>query len=163
MDIGEWTVDGEWSATPELNRVYREIRTLGLESNLAELEAFGFTIIRDALSARSDPAGLREAVLRSAEGELPTAPLDLEGESDLQEVQLAPYLLLKDPVFEQALLNPRPLALITYLLGYSCWLSSMTSHVKGPGRLASCCTATPPTASPRRFRPIPRWPTATTP
>ena len=26
MDIGEWTVDGEWSATPEMNRVYRESR-----------------------------------------------------------------------------------------------------------------------------------------
>ena len=32
---------GDWAATPDLNDIYREIRDLGLETNLAELEAFG--------------------------------------------------------------------------------------------------------------------------
>src|SRR5512141_3119482 len=41
--------------------------------------------------------------------------------------------MFKDPLFEDAVLNERPLALITYLLGQSCRLSSLTSHVKGPG------------------------------
>jgi hypothetical protein len=36
---------GEWRATRDLNDLYREIRDLGLETNLAELEAFGFTVI----------------------------------------------------------------------------------------------------------------------
>jgi ectoine hydroxylase-related dioxygenase (phytanoyl-CoA dioxygenase family) len=36
-------------------------------------------------------------------------------------------------VFESAVLNPKPLALITYLLGQSCLLSSLSSHVKGTG------------------------------
>ena len=133
MEVGEWTSNGEWSATPELNRAYREIRSLGLETNLAELEAFGFTVIRDALSPRLT-IDLRDAVLRAAEENF-HRPLDLDGEQGLHEVRLAPYLLFKDPVFEQALLNPKPLALITYLLGYSCWLSSMTSHVKGAGEV----------------------------
>jgi hypothetical protein len=133
MEIGEWTKDGEWSATPELNRIYREIRTLGLEANLAELEAFGFTIVRDALSPQLTRR-LRDAVLRSAESSF-GRKLDLENETSLHEVQLAPFLLYKDPIFEEALLNPKPLALITYLLGYSCWLSSLTSHVKGPGEV----------------------------
>ena len=133
MEVGEWTADGEWSATPELNRIYREIRALGLESNLAELEAFGFTVIRDALSPALT-AKLRGAVLDAAEASF-AKKLDLENETALREVQLAPYLLYKGEIFEEALLNPMPLALITYLLGYSCWLSSMTSHVKGPGEV----------------------------
>ena len=133
MEVGEWTADGEWSATPELNKIYREIRSLGLETNLAELEAFGFTVIRDALSPDLT-LRLRDAVLNSAEANF-NRKLDLENEKELHEVQLAPYLLYKDELFEHALLNPKPLALITYLLGYSCWLSSMTSHVKGPGEV----------------------------
>jgi hypothetical protein len=133
MDVGAWTADGEWTATPELNRIYREIRHLGLESNLAELEAFGFTVIPNALSSDLT-IKLRDAVIGSWEAHFGRT-LDLENETELREVQLAPYLLYKDPAFEEALLNPKPLALITYLLGQSCWLSSMTSHVKGPGEL----------------------------
>jgi hypothetical protein len=133
MEIGAWTTNGEWSSTPELNKIYREIRSLGLETNLAELEAFGFTVIPNALSSDLTEA-LRDAVLESAEVNF-KRKLDLEGEQALHEIQLAPYLLYKDPLFEQALLNPKPLALITYLLGYSCWLSSLTSHVKGPGEV----------------------------
>ena len=36
---------GNWKATAELGEVYRAARELGIESNLAELEAFGFTIV----------------------------------------------------------------------------------------------------------------------
>ena len=79
--------------------------------------------------------------------------LDLENETDLREVQLAPYLLYKDPVFEQAVLNPKPLALITYLLGYSCWLSSMTSHVKGPGEVGLLLHADTANGVPAPFSP----------
>jgi ectoine hydroxylase-related dioxygenase (phytanoyl-CoA dioxygenase family) len=124
---------GDWTATPDLNRIYAEIRRLGLESNLAELEAFGFTVIENALSAELT-ARLREAVLAAAEQRF-GRKLDLENETQLREVELASYLLYKDPVFEAAVLNRRPLALITYLLGYSCWLSSLTSHVKGSGEV----------------------------
>lgn len=28
MDVGERTANGEWSATPELNKIYRETPTL---------------------------------------------------------------------------------------------------------------------------------------
>jgi len=40
---------GDWAATRDLNRIYADIRALGLETNLAELEAFGFTVIEGAL------------------------------------------------------------------------------------------------------------------
>ena len=125
MDIGDWT------ATEDLNDLYRDIRALGLEGNLAELEAFGFTVIENALSPELTKS-LRDAVLRTAEEDIGRS-LDLEHEEQHREVQLIPYLLFQDPVFAEAALNPKPLALTTYLLGKHCLLSSMTSHLKGPG------------------------------
>jgi ectoine hydroxylase-related dioxygenase (phytanoyl-CoA dioxygenase family) len=124
---------GDWAATRDLNQIYGDIRALGLETNLAELEAFGFTVVEDALSPELTRE-LRGAVLAAWE-ERYGRKLDLENETRLHEVQLASYLLFKDRVFETAVLNPKPLALITYLLGQSCWLSSLTSHVKGPGEV----------------------------
>jgi hypothetical protein len=122
---------GDWTATPDLCEVYQEIRDLGLETNLAELEAFGFTVIPDALSP--DVTGkLRAAVVRSAEKTF-GYPLDVENETRHQNINVTTYLLYKDPIFEEAVLAEKPLALITYLLGRSCCLSSLTSHVKGPG------------------------------
>ena len=125
MDIGDWV------ATEDLNGLYRDIRALGLESNLAELEAFGFTVIEGALSPETTKR-LRDAVLEAAEGDF-GRKLDLENEADHKAIKLIPYLLYRDPVFEEAVLNPKPLALTTYLLGRHCLLSSMTSHLKGPG------------------------------
>jgi Phytanoyl-CoA dioxygenase (PhyH) len=124
---------GDWAATRDLNRIYGDIRALGLESNLAELEAFGFTVIEGALSPDLTRR-LRGAVLEAWEARYGRT-LDLENETELKEVELASYLIFKDPVFEAAVLNEKPLALITYLLGQSCWLSSLTSHVKGPGKV----------------------------
>jgi hypothetical protein len=134
MEIGAWTPDGVWRSTRDLNDIYREIRRLGLESNLAELDAFGFTTIPEAISPDLTRR-LREAIVRSAEKKLGRR-LDVEREEGHKNVALAHYLLYQDVAFEEAVLNPRPLALITYLLGKSCRLSSMTSHVKGPGPAA---------------------------
>jgi ectoine hydroxylase-related dioxygenase (phytanoyl-CoA dioxygenase family) len=125
MDIGDWR------STRDLNDLYRQIRGLGLETNLAELDAFGFTVIENALSPDLT-ASLRDAVMREAEIAF-AAKLDVEREETHRNWKLVPYLLYKDQLFEQAVLNPKPLALISYLLGQSCLLSSLTSHVKGPG------------------------------
>lgn len=40
----------KWSGTEDLSQIYLGIRELGLETNLAELEAFGFTVVEGALS-----------------------------------------------------------------------------------------------------------------
>ena len=125
MDIGDW------HATRDLNGLYREIRRLGLETNLAELDAFGFTIVPDALSPALTKR-LLDTTLREAEQSF-DRKLNVAAETDHRDWKLMPYLLFRDPVFERAVLNERPLALITYLLGKSCLLSSLTSHVKGPG------------------------------
>ncbi len=35
----------DWKSTREPSPLYRQIRELGLEQNVAELDAFGFTIL----------------------------------------------------------------------------------------------------------------------
>lgn len=125
MDIGDWR------ATRDLNDTYRQIRDLGLEANLAELEAFGFTVIEGAL-APSLTGDLRDAILRIASSKV-GHDLDPELETDYEGMAFQPYLLFQDPVFKQSVLNPGPLALITYLLGRHCVLSSLGCHLKGPG------------------------------
>jgi ectoine hydroxylase-related dioxygenase (phytanoyl-CoA dioxygenase family) len=122
---------GNWSATRELNDLYREIRELGIEGNLAELSAFGFTVIEGALSADLTTR-LRTKIIAIAEDRL-GRKLDIANEVDTQEINFIPYLLYKDPVFQEALLERRQLALITYLLGQHCQLSSLSCHLKGPG------------------------------
>ena len=42
-------------------------------------------------------------------------------------------MLYDDEVFEEIMMQEKPLALITYLLGESCLLSSLGCHFKGPG------------------------------
>lgn len=122
---------GDWRSTSDLNGIYREIRELGLETNLAELEAFGFTIIEDALSPALTKE-LREAILRVsevAEGH----PLDPDNETEYRNMRYVPFLLFRDPVFKRSVMSPGPLALVTYLLGKHCVLSSLGCHLKGPG------------------------------
>lgn len=135
-------------ATRDLNTVYREIQLLELEPNVAELEVFGFTVIEDAMPMAAVERA-REVILDLAEQRMGRRP-DLDNEPSLegfaeyeaktdpawrahQQWELFTFLLFRDPVFEDFLLNPKPLALLTYLLGQSCLLSSMTCHFKGPG------------------------------
>ncbi len=129
---------GEWSATPDLNEIYREIRDAGLETNLAELEAFGFTIVPNALT-KDDVSNMRSLIVEIAEKQL-GRKLDLDNETSStatpsggSDVSLIPFLLYKDPMFKRALINKKTLPLITYLLGKQCVLSSLTCHLKGPG------------------------------
>lgn len=123
--------DRRLAATPDLNDIYRDIRALGLETNLGELEAFGFTVIEGALDVDTTDA-LRGKIREIAETR-PGRRLDLENEAEHQEIALIPYLLFKDPIFKKAVLNEKQLALITYLLGKHCIHSSLTCHLKGEG------------------------------
>lgn len=122
---------GDWRSTQELNSLYRRIRELGLESNIAELDAFGFTVIEGALTP-DQTTRIRDTIVGIAEKRLGHA-VDIDAEDRHADLAVIPYLLYKDAVFEEAVLNEKPLALITYLLGQHCNLSSLVSHFKGPG------------------------------
>lgn len=122
---------GDWHASRDLNDLYRELRSMDLEPRVAELEAFGFTVLPEVLPPQLVDR-LRAAILADTEDRTGVAP-DVDTGATHPGINLAPYLLGTDPVFEEALLWPETLALVTYLLGQSCLLSSITSHLKGPG------------------------------
>ncbi|MBN9566883.1 MAG: phytanoyl-CoA dioxygenase family protein [Alphaproteobacteria bacterium] len=122
---------GNWSATPDLNEIYREIRKQGLETNLAELEAFGFTVIPNALTTEQ-VAHFRNRIIEISEERL-GRKLDIENETGHSEMEFVPYLLYKDKRFKESIINPKVMPLIHYLLGQHCILSSLGCHLKGPG------------------------------
>lgn len=119
-----------WRLTDDLNAAYREIRNFDLESNLAELHAFGFTVIEGALSAQLTRR-LREAILRVAEERL-GRKLDLENEKAVDGWRTLSYLLQENRVFEELVLSEKALAFATYMVGPKCILNSVASIVKGP-------------------------------
>ena len=116
-------------------RVLAEIEALGLNDNLRELEVQGFTVVEGALSEdRIERA--KAAILRRVESKKGSTidPATATAE-DFNGMAYQHYLIFDDPVFPEILLEPKPLALITYLLGESCVLSSMGCHFRGPGGL----------------------------
>ena len=116
-----------------LERVLGAIDELGLDRNVVELETHGFTTVKGVLSeAQIERA--KAAILARAEGTVGHAiDVDTATEDDFQGMTYIPYMLYDDEIFEEILVAAKPLALINYLLGESCLLSSMGCHFKGPG------------------------------
>ena len=121
----------DWPATAHLNQLYRDIRRLGLETNVAELEAFGFTVL-EGLLPKETLETARNAIVEICEQQTGKKP-DFDSGAAHPNWRLVPYLMPRREVFQEILLNEKMLALITYLLGEGCQLSSMTCHFKGPG------------------------------
>ncbi len=112
----------------------------GWRSIVAELDAHGYTVVPPEVAAlKGFIEELREAILDVAGERGGVRPDFATGEShrDLPSPagQHMYNMLLQGKPFEKALMNEVALALITYLLGESCLISSMTSMVKGPGKL----------------------------
>lgn len=122
---------GDWPTTRHLSSIYLEIRRHGLEANVAELETKGLTVVQNAASADL-VRRLREAMLRvAAERGVISRPTENRPAQYRGVGELLYALLLEDRVFEEAVMNPVALSLITYLLGESCLLSSVTGMIKG--------------------------------
>ena len=114
--------------TPDpLQAAWAEIRRLGLEKYVAELDAHGFTIIPPEIACPGDlKARLLDALLDVAEEANGVRP-DLETgrthanykgryaseDGDSPFGALLQCLVLKGPVFEEALMNPVLLAMTT--------------------------------------------------
>jgi hypothetical protein len=116
-----------------LTRVLARIDELGLKDNLIELETRGFTTLKGVLSPRQIDAA-KVGILKRVERDT-GRPIDIERatEAGFGKMTYVPYMLYDEPVFQDILMEPRPLALITYLLGESCVLSSIGCHFKGMG------------------------------
>jgi ectoine hydroxylase-related dioxygenase (phytanoyl-CoA dioxygenase family) len=123
---------GDWKATYGLNESFRAMREMGLESNLAELDAFGFTVIEDAAPSELVERLLAAVMATTADREEMALEV-VDGKATQQGMKYQNHLLIKDRAFEQALMLEKPLAVVKYLAGESCIFSTMGSHVRGDG------------------------------
>ena len=120
-------------ANKRLDRMRDEILRLDLAHNIVELELYGYTIVDD-VKPLSFFDELRATILklgeedRQADRRIPLAGAD--GKS-----YLVPWLMARGRIFEEALMAEKPLALVTWLMGESCQLSSCHAHVRVEGDL----------------------------
>lgn len=123
----------DWPSAKTTPALYRELKELDLLENVAELDAFGFTVIApEKVGPPEQHEAAREAILRVA--------CDRKGgESDqLEELfangqELLRFILWDDPIFEKLVLNPAALGLIQWLVGTDCILSLCNAWIKGKG------------------------------
>ena len=123
-----------------LDHLWKEIIDLGLQPYIEHLDTNGYTVIPPEIA---NPNGLAERMLEACldiserrNGERPDLMRGMRGKSrsaDSPTGDAMKAILLEDPVFEEALMNPALLAVSTYLCGYDVILSSLSSMMKGPG------------------------------
>ena len=118
-------------AHERLNRMYDEIVRLDLSRNVLELDLYGYTIVHDA-KPLSFFEELRATILKLGEEDRQNnKTIPLAGKDGAS--YLVPWLLARGRIFEEAVMAEKPLALITYLMGESCQLSSNHAHVRVQG------------------------------
>lgn len=123
----------DWPSAKTTPALYRELKQLDLLENLAELEAFGFTVIPpEKVGPPELHAQVREAATRVA--------CERKGctEDTLEDVyaegqELLRFCLWDDRVFEKLVLTPAALGLIQWMVGTDCILSLCNVWVKGKG------------------------------
>ncbi len=129
----------DWKSVAGMGRAYSDARELGIETNIAELEAFGFTVVEPEHTGA--PAGFADRLLEkvlAVASEDDTLAVELNKHSDSEKPasgrQLF-HLLERDPVFIEAVMNPAVRTLASYLMGQSYRLFSTVAFVKdGPTR-----------------------------
>jgi ectoine hydroxylase-related dioxygenase (phytanoyl-CoA dioxygenase family) len=123
---------GNWRSVAGMDATYREARALGVETNIAELEAFGFTVVPpEKNGASKDFAKRLMAKVTQLAAEEDTSQVDLNKHENRPAYgrQLF-HLLAKDPLFIEAAMNPVVRTFGSYLLGRSYLLYSMVAFLK---------------------------------
>jgi hypothetical protein len=122
-----------------LERTRAELARLDLLGAAFDLDTHGYTVLDPAQLGAGDLAmRLREALLDIA-GQADGIRPELSGTGARQgwtaigRGRFLHHVLFRNRVFEEALMTPRALALITYLLGENCVLSSMNAMLKTAG------------------------------
>ena len=118
---------------PAMRRILDNIDELGLTSNLLDLLVQGFTVVPGVLSEDRIERAKAAMVRRAEKVAKGAVDPDSATAKDFNGLQYLHYMLFDDPVFPEIMLEPKPLALVTYLLGENCLLSSMGCHFRGPG------------------------------
>jgi len=108
-----------------------EISRLQLERNALELEVLGYTVVEDVIDPDLTTLGL-EAALNTYGERLGPRP-DVQTGEGYDGFTVQRYMLLKDAAFEKILMAEKMLALVDYLVGGECVLSSFSGHMRGKG------------------------------
>lgn len=122
---------GDWKAMAGMAQVYRQARELGLETNLAELETFGFTVIEPAKTRGREIAERLLEKVNAIVRQEDAAAVDLNKHADKPAYgrQLF-HLLERDPVFCEAMMHPVVRVMGAYMMGLSFRLYSMVAFNK---------------------------------
>ncbi|MEJ0024701.1 MAG: phytanoyl-CoA dioxygenase family protein [Rhizomicrobium sp.] len=141
---------GDWKAVAGMARTYRQARELGLETNIAEFEAFGFTVIEpEKTGMPADFAARLFGATLGIAGSEDANVVDLNKQAvrPAQGRQLF-HLINKDPLFVDALMAPAVQAMAKYVMGASYRLYSTVAFLKDgpavPTPLHSDSTGVPP-------------------
>jgi len=124
----------KWPGQEHLLDIWDEVRKYDLVENVAELHTFGLTVVPPE---RTHAGDLTERVLGRCldliEERTGSRP-DLNGGETHRDIFYPSlhWMLFDDPVFEELVMNPVSLALVTYLLGVSCVYGGSELFVKGP-------------------------------
>lgn len=113
---------------------FQAVRALHLESYVAELDEYGYTVVPPEIAGTAELArNIRARIDELAAEEFGMAPAELGPASAATHRSFFRHRMLGEgECFERALMNSPSLALITHLLGESCILSSMGAFMKGP-------------------------------
>src|SRR5258708_1105883 len=129
-----WSVDTSLWPESNVRDVADELAKYDLVRNVAELELFGFTVVhadQTGVDTLIDTAVERVLHLVEDRSGAPPhvrcagTPLNGYGRSTSK-------VLHKDRVFQQLMMHPMALALVTYLLGKRCLFSTSGLFMKGP-------------------------------
>ncbi len=129
--MAEVAIDKEARELTSREVVFGEIRQLGLEKNILELEEQGYTIVPDAIPMDMVKR-MREVIIDQVHDKSGGERPDLET-WDGGRLREGCYLLYEDPIFETLVMNEYTVALMQYLLGRSMVLSTVYSHVRSKG------------------------------
>jgi ectoine hydroxylase-related dioxygenase (phytanoyl-CoA dioxygenase family) len=127
----------DWSSMGSRSALYRELKELDLIENIAELDAFGYTIIPpEKVGPPEQHENMKQAVMRVAASRKGCAINELS-EFFSKGQELMRFILWDDPAFEKLILTPSVLGLVQWLVGTDCVLSLFDSWIKGKGALGT--------------------------
>lgn len=123
----------EWNDSPELTEIWNDVIKHDLVQHIAELDAFGFTVVAPEKVAPPDvQQRLKDAILDLHDARTGQKIDDVEGGRADVAGPLAGHwaALLGGRAFEEAVLNPVVFTLARYLCGKSVVLSDMLCLLK---------------------------------
>ena len=124
-------------ASPAADAAVSEITRYGLERNVVELDAYGFTVIppEKTGAAPGFVERLRDAILRT-HGARNDDPIDDYRTAELKTgLRNSWWLLEEDEAFVEAVLNPAALAIARWMCGQSAVMTGATWLLKGSNKV----------------------------